>query len=381
MKKTFEKIDSLKDSYIKIWEDVCNIESPTSYKEGVDKVGQYFAGIAKKRGWKVEYFKQNISGDVVCITMNPQSGLNPVTISGHMDTVHPIGSFGTPAVHIDSEKIYGPGVMDCKGGIVAGFMAMDALYSCGFKKRPVRLLLQTDEETSSMQSKKTTVDYICQKAKDSVAFINMEGHSEGEICLQRKGIITFLFTINGIEAHASQCAVMGANAIAEAANKILEIEKFKNHDGITCCCSKIQGGTTANTVPGSCRFKVNVRYATKQQQEQIQNRMREIANSVYIKDCKTELTILTQRSAMELTAKNTELFETVNKIFKKNGLPVLKASKRAGGSDAADVTAFGIPCLDSLGVRGGYIHTLKEYAYMDSLTESAKRIAAIVYDI
>ncbi|MBR0277798.1 MAG: hypothetical protein IJQ50_05005, partial [Clostridia bacterium] len=79
MKKTFEKIDSLKDSYIKIWEDVCNIESPTSYKEGVDKVGQYFAGIAKKRGWKVEYFKQNISGDVVCITMNPQSGLNPVT--------------------------------------------------------------------------------------------------------------------------------------------------------------------------------------------------------------------------------------------------------------------------------------------------------------
>ena len=38
----FEKIDSLNGKYIDVWEDVCNIESPSNYKEGVDAVGNYF---------------------------------------------------------------------------------------------------------------------------------------------------------------------------------------------------------------------------------------------------------------------------------------------------------------------------------------------------
>lgn len=63
--------------------------------------------------------------------MNPESDNQPVALSGHMDTVHPVVLFGTPAVRRENEKIYGPGVMDCKGGIVAGFLAMDALQICG----------------------------------------------------------------------------------------------------------------------------------------------------------------------------------------------------------------------------------------------------------
>ena len=56
-------------------------------------------------------------------------------------------------------------------------------------------------------------------------------------------------------------------------------------------------------------------------------------------------------------------------------------SKRTGGSDAADVSAFGIPCVDSLGVVGGYIHSPKEMAYIDSLVESAKRLVLVVKNI
>ena len=63
-----------------------------------------------------------------------------------------------------------------------------------------------------------------------------------------------------------------------------------------------------------------------------------------------------------------------------SGLPLLTASKRTGGSDAADVTAYGIPCMDSMGVIGGEIHTLKEFAYIDSLAKSTKRlVSAVLY--
>ena len=126
--EVFGKIDELNEKFIKVWEDVCNIESPTSSKEGVDAVGRFFADMAKARGWEVEFFPQKISGDAVCITMNPDAKGQSICFSGHMDTVHPIGLFGTPAVTMDDEKIYGPGVADCKGGIVSSFLAMEAKY-------------------------------------------------------------------------------------------------------------------------------------------------------------------------------------------------------------------------------------------------------------
>ncbi|MEE1042502.1 MAG: hypothetical protein UH854_00915, partial [Clostridia bacterium] len=85
----FEKISELNEYYLDVLEDVCNIESPTSYKEGVDKVGEYFINLAKNRGWTVEVYEQGVAGNVVCITMNNDAKKPPVSLSGHIDTVHP----------------------------------------------------------------------------------------------------------------------------------------------------------------------------------------------------------------------------------------------------------------------------------------------------
>lgn len=374
----FNKIDELSEGFVRIWQDVCNIESPTGNKDGVDAVGEYIIALAEQRGWKTERFLHDVSGNVVAITMNQQIDAAPIALSGHMDTVHPIGSFGTPATVVEDGNIYGPGVCDCKGGIVASLLAMDALYICGYSARPVMLLLQSDEENGSKASKKATIGYICEKSKNAIAFLNMEGHTEGEGCLIRKGIITYLFTVSGIAAHSSKSANEGANAIAEAAHKILEIEKIKDADGITCCSSIISGGSAVNTVPDSCEFKVNVRYASEEQLKWVENKMKEIADTVYIKGCKTALSTVSFRTSMEYSQKNQALLDKINEAFKISGLPTLKASKRTGGSDAADVTAYGIPCIDSLGVRGGKIHTADEFAIVDSLTEAAKRIVAVV---
>ena len=376
-KKYFDKIDELNSEYVKIWSDVCNIESPTDFKQGVDAVGDYFVNLAKIHGFKVERFEHKSVGNVVCITMNSDSNKAPLVLSGHMDTVHPVGSFGTPAVKIKEDKIYGPGVKDCKGGIVASFMAMDALYRCGYNARPIMLLLQSDEENGSRKSNKATINYICEKSKNAVAFLNMEGYIEGECCIARKGIITYKFAISGIAAHSSSTATKGANAIAEAAHKILEIEKFKDPEGITCCCSIISGGTAPNTVPDFCKLKVNVRFSDQKQFELIESEMHKIADTVYIKGCKTELSTVSYRICMEYKEKNEELLSTANRAFKSCGLTELKPVKKRGGSDAADVTAYGTPCIDSLGVSGENIHTTEEFAYIPSMSEAAKRVVAV----
>ena len=378
--RLFNEVDTLYGKYVKMLEDVCNIESPTAYKAGVDAVGRFFSDEAKAHGWKIEVFPHNLSGDVICITMNPDAKGKPIALSGHMDTVHPLGLFGTPAVRIEGNKIYGPGVTDCKGGIVAGFMAMEALERCGYKERPIQMLLQSDEEGGSYASNKATIGYICEKSADAEAFLNLEPHTAGKICIGRKGIVTFTFKIKGIEAHSSSCAVAGANAICEAAHKIIELEKLKDAAGLTCNCGVISGGSVANTVPGYCEFKANIRFATAEQLEWVRNHVQEVADNIHVNGCTCEVVQTGFRVAMEKKERNLALADKINSILEKVGMETLEKVSGSGGSDAADVTVYGkVPCVDCLGISGGRIHSPDEFALLDSLPEMGKRLAAIIY--
>lgn len=379
-KEVLARIDELEEKYLNILEDVCNIESPTEFKKGVDAVGEYFVRMARDRGWKVEVFPQEKAGDVVCITMNSDSALAPISVSGHIDTVHPIGLFGSVPVRCDENNMYGPGVMDCKGGVVAAFYAMDALDKCGFKERPVMLLLQTDEETSSRTSGKATINYICEKAKDSVAFLNLEGYKSGTAVLTRKGIVRYKFSVHGKALHSSRC-YDGASAVLEAAHKIIEIEKLKDANGITCSCGLINGGTAANTVPAECSFVVDIRFATPSEEEEVRNTVKQIADKTSVVGCTCDIEEISYRPAMHYSEKNNALLERMNEIYKENGLPTLEGRFCVSGSDAAYVTASGIPCIDCIGTEGSNIHSCDEYIIKKSLAESAKRIAAVIHGI
>lgn len=375
-----EKIISrLNNDYVKIWEDICNIESPTNYKQGVDRVGNYFANLANEKGFAVEKLEQKVSGDVVRIILNPDSKGKMITLSAHIDTVHELGSFGYPPVTFKGNKIIGPGVRDCKGGAVAAFFALDVLNECGFKSNPVQFLIQTDEECSSVLSNKETIKYIIEKSKDSLAFFNLEGYVNGEACLERKGIITFKLSVKGIKSHAALCATSGANAIVEAANKIIEINKINDDKGTTCCVSLLNCDGSVNTVPDYCDIFVNTRYVTKNDGEIIKEKIKKIADTAYVEGCTTEFCVYSERIPMELTEKSVELLNEVNESFKQNNLPVLVPSKHNGGSDAAYVVSNSIPCIDSIGVNGGSIHTTDEFAYVDSLSESVKRLISAIF--
>lgn len=379
LEKLKESLDFLEEKYISVWEDICNIESPTWDKSGVDAVGEYCATLAESLGFKAEIKVIKTAGNVVIITMNPDTKGKPFCISGHMDTVHEKGSFGTPAAKIEGGRLFAPGALDCKGGIVAGLYAMEVMKLLGYNDRPVMMLLESDEEDGSSSSNKETINYICERAKGAIGFLNLEGFTTRDYCcIQRKGIITYKFTVLGIEAHSSECAKRGANAILDAAYKITEIEKIKDDGGITCNTGTITGGSVPNTVAGSCEFKVNVRYKNAEEREWIDKHLRSIANTIHVKGCKCNIEIVTTRLAMEYTERNVAFLEKINRSLEKGGYPTLKGAFRKGGSDAAEITSAGIPCIDSIGVSGGGIHSPGEFADIDSLKFSAGRIATII---
>lgn len=373
-------IDELNETYIAVWEDVCNIESPTAYKAGVDAVGQYCIRLAEEHGWAVEVAPQTVSGDAICITMNPDAAAAPITFSAHMDTVHPVGLFGTPAVHRDDTYIYGPGVVDCKGGVVACLMAMDALQRCGFTARPVQLVLQSDEENSSRTSGKETIRFMCRKAKGSVAFLNAEGFSDGNVVLTRNGIARYKLTVHGKAAHSSRCE-LGANAIAEAAHKILKFETVKQAGEFTCNCGVIEGGTVPNAVAEECTFTADFRYINNEYFEKADRMVYEVAEQNTVAGCTCTAEPFSSRPAMVHTEFNQELVAKMNAIYAACGLPKVGIAHGPGGSDAAYTTEEGVPTVDCVGVQGSAIHSVREKALLSSLGDSAKRMATVAYCI
>ncbi len=376
IKQLFSVIDEMNEHYCRVWEDVCNVESPTAYKQGVDAVGEYFVKMAKERGWRVQVMECEKAGNPICITVNPETNAAPVVLSGHIDTVHPVGSFGTPAVRRDDTRLYGPGVMDCKGGVVAAFMALDALATCGFKGRPVKLIIQTDEESGGKQSDKRTIMFMLEHAKGAAAFLNAEGIQGDTVVWERKGILRYRYTVTGKAMHSSRCAE-GASAVAEAAYKIVELEKYKDPRGLTFNCGVIEGGTVANTVPERCTFVVDIRFANEEQLNEAVGIVERVANTVTVTGCTATVEQISVRPAMPLTDRNMALVEAINTIYERCGLPMLSGRSCLSGSDAAYTTGAQIPTVDNVGVDGGRIHSTDEFAYLDSLAASAKRMAAV----
>ena len=376
------KIDELSEEYIGVWESFCNIESPTSDKAAVDEASEYILSFARKKGWDITESIQSVSGNAYCITMNADSAEKPVCLSGHVDTVHPKGDFGYPPVKIDREasKIYGPGVVDCKGGIVSALLAMTALSECGYKKRPIKLILQSDEEISSISSDKKTIEFMRDCSLDAVAFLNCEGYSKGKLVIQRKGIIRFVFDIKGVVVHSALC-YNGKSAILEAAHKIIELEKWKDRDGITCNCGIISGGTTPNTVSENCSFVADIRYATESELEYVKKRVAEIAETSYIGGTSCSVSVKSERICMEKNERNMNLLKRIREIFAKYGIADVEPGGSNGGSDAAWMSYYGIPTVDSIGTCGGSIHSKNEWAWLGSLADSAKMLASVAMEI
>ena len=364
-------------------ERVCNMESPTADKARVDALGAYFAEYGRARGWRVDVFPVEASGDVVTLTMNEGAKGEPISLSGHLDTVFPVGLFGTPAVSRDDKNMYGPGVTDCKGGVIVGILAMAALDDLGYRERPIRMLLQTDEEKGSTPSEKKTIRHICETALGSRAFINLEGNGTGkEIIVTTKGIARYLLSIHGKAAHSSR-RHLGASAILEASHKIIALEgaSAPMGDGITYNCGVIEGGTVANSVAAECRVQVDVRYVTAAQREELDAFVREIAARVFVEGTETEVALISDRPATELCEKNLALFSRINEILTKAGFPAYGQKHCLGGTDMAYVTQYGIPCTDAFGVIGGSEHSVKEYMVLDSLALMAKQVALLIKNL
>ena len=376
----FACVEERAEEFRQLLKDIVCIESYTPDKAGVDAVGDHLKAFAEKEGFRVTKTPFEKAGDGVLITMNEGAPLPPVVFTGHMDTVHPPGTFRTLWREEDG-CFFGPGVGDMKGGIAIGLLAMCALKDAGYRDRPVKFLLIGDEELSEGLSGEPGKDFIRDNARGAAAAMTLEPGDGKKITVGRKGSIRYKVYVTGKASHAGSAYSKGISAIKEAAHKILAIEAPSDQAQITYNCGMIRGGTAPNTVPEKAEFTLYNRYWKMAQREEIRAHVEGIVARSFIPGTVSTFEVVGERWPMEATEQNYALAAHIDAVSRRYGLDEREAVLTSSGSDASYTTMASAPSVCSMGPVGGGIHTPGEFMRAGSLVNGAKVQAAAVAEL
>ena len=312
-------------------------------------------------------------GDNLHLIVRPDAATR-VLLTGHMDTVfaadHP---FQTTRWR-DDNTLNGPGVADMKGGIAVMLAALDAVLASPFGERlGVEVVLNADEEVSSPGSRALLA---AAAGRCHLGLTYEPALPDGTLAGARAGSGNFSAVVRGRAAHAGRDPEAGRNAVVAAADLALRLAALARR-GLSVNPAKIDGGGPNNIVPDAAVLRFNVRPATLADQAAVEAA---IAAAVAAVAAAHEVSITLDggfaRPPKPLDANQRRAFDLVRGCGAALGLPV--GWRDTGGvCDGNNLAATGLAVVDTMGVRGGAIHSADEFVLVDSFAERA-RLSALV---
>ena len=315
-------------------------------------------------------------GDSIRATFpHPDQGKPGILVSGHFDTVHPIGTLEKLPFRVRDGLAYGPGIMDMKGGNYVFLEAMRQIQKAGLQTPlPITFLFTPDEEVGTPATRGLIEDH----ARDQRAVLLPEPASpDGGAVIGRYAIARFNLLTQGRPSHAGWALKEGRSAIAAMARKVLDVEAMTTDD-CTFSVGVIHAGQWVNCVSSECRAEVLSMAKTQADLDH------GVAAIEALQGEENGVDFIVSRGVTRPvwtpTPDTMQLYELARKICTDIGFD-LTAGSAGGGSDGNFTGAMGIPTLDSIGVRGKGLHTLNEHIEIDSLAERAKLAAALMMEI
>ena len=371
-------LDQYHDEMLFLWETLVKMESPSADPAAIDLLASHLDTYCRALGMETEKLRPEGAGACLAAWTAPQA-LPPVLLLGHMDTVHPVGSFPGGPWRVEGDNVYGPGVHDCKGGLVIALYVIRALQHAGYDRRQLKLVTVSDEETGHSLSRMAAVDFLESHARGcGAAFTFESGLPDGTLVTRRKGGGVIRLDVEGIASHCGTAPEKGASAIREAARKIVAIEDLTDFDHVTFNCGKISGGTSVNTIPASCGVDICIRFHSNQERDAAMEKVRAICDKVETPHTRCTLGPLMGFPAMEELPRTAELVKIYGDASEALGLGRPGTVGTAGCSDSAYTTSMGIPTLCAVGVLGEGQHSPHEHASISSLLSQAKRLTAAI---
>lgn len=367
---------SHQDEMVAHLQQLVELESPTSDKAAIDRLGAVLAEQLRATGAAVDVQAQASAGNHLRARWGAgQASNDGLLLLTHMDTVWDTGTIAQRPVRIEDGRLYGPGAFDMKGGIVNALWAIRSLRELGrMPERRITLLVTSDEETGSHTSR----PLIEEEAKQHRAVYVLEpAHPpRGSLKTWRKGVGDFEVIVTGKAAHAGAAHDEGVNAIEELAYQIISIQALTDYAiGTTVNVGVVSGGTRSNVVPAQAQAHVDVRVMNAAEADRVYTYMHHLTPRL------TGTTIEVRggmnRPPMVRTPQTIALFAIAQAIGLEIGLTVDETGT-GGGSDGNFTSALGVPTLDGLGVDGDGSHAVHEHVIVASLPERAALLAGLL---
>ena len=302
------------------------------------------------------------------LTVRPTAPVQ-LLLTGHMDTVFAADHAFQETQWLEDGVLNGPGVADMKGGLAVMLAALKAVErSPAGDRLGYEVVINSDEEVGSLGS----AALLAQAARGKRAALTYEPAAlpDGTLAGARPGSGNFAIVIHGRSAHAGRNPEDGRNALLAAADLALRLDGLRR-EGLTVNPSRIEGGSPSNVVPDLAILRVNMRPRTPQLEDEAKRAIDEAVAAVASdRDVKIEMSGGFGRPPKPLTAAAEALFNLVKQAGEDLGQPI--AWQPSGGvCDGNNIAACGVPVVDTMGVRGGKIHSMEEYLITESLGERA----------
>jgi glutamate carboxypeptidase len=315
-------------------------------------------------------------GKALHIVKRPDAALR-VFLGGHMDTVfgkdHP---FQAP-LRPDHQRMNGPGVADLKGGLSVMLTALQALERSPFASSiGWEVLINPDEEIGSPGSARMLES--CAR-RNQLGLLYEPALADGTLVGARKGSGNFTVVVRGRAAHAGREFDRGRNAIVALAEYTQALHSLNGRrQGVTINPGHVAGGGAVNIVPDLAILRFNVRASTHQEQQWLEEELAVLDRRFLRRDG-----IALQRHGRfarppkPISEANQRLFSAVTQCGQMMDLS-LGWQATGGCCDGNNLAAAGLPNVDTMGVRGGDLHSDREYMMLDSLAERAKLSALLL---
>jgi glutamate carboxypeptidase len=302
------------------------------------------------------------------LTVRPTAPVQ-LLFTGHMDTVFGADHAFQETRWLEDGVLNGPGVADMKGGLAVMLAALKSIEKNRAAERiGYEVVINSDEEVGSPAS----APLLARAAGGKRAALTYEPAAlpDGTLAGARPGSGNFSIVVHGRSAHAGRNPEDGRNALLAAADLALRLDRLKR-DGLTVNPSRIDGGGPTNVVPDLAILRVNLRPRTPQLEAEAK---REIETLVSAIATERDVTIALHggfgRPPKPLTSEAEALFNLVKQAGADLGQSI--AWQPSGGvCDGNNIAACGVPVVDTMGVRGGKIHSMEEFLIVDSLAERA----------
>ena len=298
-------------------------------------------------------------------------------LTGHMDTVFAADDPFQAQRWLDDVTLNAPGAADMKGGIAVILAALQA-----FEDSPAAadvgydVMINSDEETGSLSSG----PLIAELARGKAAALTYEPSAlpDGTLAGARGGSGNFSAIVEGRSAHAGRNPGWGRNAVVAASDLALRL-KAMEAAGLSINPARIEGGSANNVVPDHAVLRFNIRPRGTTDAERFDHAIYGLISEVEAEhEVKVRLHGGITRPPKPLTPEAEALFGLVRDCGAALGQEI--AWQTSGGvCDGNNIAACGVPVVDTMGVRGGAIHSSEEYLIVPSLAERAALSAVVLH--